>query len=181
MGGLDKGLVPYRGYPLIVHAARRLAPQVAQLVISANRSLNTYAGLGYAVVPDLLPGFLGPLAGMHAALSHLRAEHEAVLFVPCDSPEFPLDLSVRLGAALRDRRAAVVSIAGTLEPAFALVRCDEADAAQAYLARGGRKLLQFFHDIDATHVPFDDATASFVNVNTPDELSIAEADPRTHE
>ena len=175
MGGHDKGLLNYRGYPLIVHVARRIAPQVAQLVISANRNIETYAALGYPVLPDALPGFLGPLAGMHAALLALHDQHQAVLFVPCDSPQVPLDMAVRLGSALATKSAAIVTIGALPEPAFSMLRTDQADMLEAYLVRGERKLLGFFDEIGAVRVPFDDVSDGFINVNTPEELALAEA------
>ncbi|MEO5677037.1 MAG: NTP transferase domain-containing protein, partial [Usitatibacter sp.] len=37
MGGVDKGLQPFRGKPMVAHAVERLAPQVDELLINANR------------------------------------------------------------------------------------------------------------------------------------------------
>jgi len=36
--GVDKGLQPFRGRPMAQHAIERLAPQVAALIINANRN-----------------------------------------------------------------------------------------------------------------------------------------------
>ena len=44
-----KGLVQLRGEPLAGHAARRLAPQVGRLIISANRNADSYARYGEVV------------------------------------------------------------------------------------------------------------------------------------
>jgi len=37
MGGVDKGLQPWRGRALVDHVLARLAPQVAQVLVSANQ------------------------------------------------------------------------------------------------------------------------------------------------
>ena len=58
MGGRDKGLVQLRGEPLAGHAARRLAPQVGRLIISANRNADSYARYG-EVVGDGVAGLQG--------------------------------------------------------------------------------------------------------------------------
>ena len=50
MGGVDKGLQHLDGRPLAAHALERLAPQVGELMINANRHLETYRGLGPRVV-----------------------------------------------------------------------------------------------------------------------------------
>jgi len=38
MGGVDKGLQPFRGRPMVAHAIERFAPQVDVLLINANRN-----------------------------------------------------------------------------------------------------------------------------------------------
>ena len=52
MGGVDKGWVLFLEEPLIVHALRRLEPQVGALIINANRELTRYRALGHRVVSD---------------------------------------------------------------------------------------------------------------------------------
>src|SRR5580658_1275779 len=90
MGGIDKGLQAHHGVPLAQHALRRLAPQVATTMLSANRNLETYAAMGVPVWSDETADFSGPLAGMLAGLNHCGTEYLAT--VPCDAPDFPLDL-----------------------------------------------------------------------------------------
>lgn len=52
MGGIDKGLIEIGARPLVHWVAEALRPQVSRLVISANRHLEHYAALGWAVVTD---------------------------------------------------------------------------------------------------------------------------------
>ena len=49
MGGVDKGLQLHRGVPLALHAMLRLAPQVGQVMINANRNLGAYESFGVPV------------------------------------------------------------------------------------------------------------------------------------
>ena len=98
MGGSDKGLEELRGRPLAAWVVERLAPQVDELLISANRNGGRYAALGHRVLGDRIAGFAGPLAGLHAALE--AAAHPLVATVPCDSPFLPGDLISRLLSAL---------------------------------------------------------------------------------
>jgi len=53
MGGSDKGLLPLAGEPLIAHGIRRFRPQVAELLISANRHQDIYRTFGCRVVSAL--------------------------------------------------------------------------------------------------------------------------------
>lgn len=70
MNGQDKGLVVLHGEPMVAHVARRLAPQVGRLIISANRHADRYGRYG-EVVADGDPGlgaWQGPLMGIAAGL-----------------------------------------------------------------------------------------------------------------
>ncbi|WP_274865501.1 molybdenum cofactor guanylyltransferase MobA, partial [Serratia marcescens] len=94
MGGEDKGLVSIGGIALYQHILARLRPQVASIVISANRNQACYQASGLPVIGDLTPDFAGPLAGMLAGLK--QSSNEWVAFVPCDVPDFPADLVAQL-------------------------------------------------------------------------------------
>jgi molybdopterin-guanine dinucleotide biosynthesis protein A len=71
---------------MVAWVVERLAPQVDEVLINANQNGERYAEFGHRVVPDQIPDFAGPLAGLHAALS--AAAHPLVATAPCDSP-FP--------------------------------------------------------------------------------------------
>ncbi|SPE29894.1 hypothetical protein SBBP1_510010 [Burkholderiales bacterium] len=119
MGGADKGLVAFNGRALVAHVLARLQPQVAEIIISANRNVDRYRVFGHRVVQDDRANFgpfAGPLAGMLAGLRQSRLPW--VAFVPCDAPALPLDLVAALERASQGgrelRRAAP---AGVLPPA----------------------------------------------------------------
>jgi len=46
MGGIDKGLIPFKGLPLIESALERLKPQVNTILINANRNHSIYSSYG---------------------------------------------------------------------------------------------------------------------------------------
>jgi molybdenum cofactor guanylyltransferase len=106
MGGVDKGLQPWRGQPLATHVLQALQPQVSRLMVSANRHHETYATFGHPVLadPDGL-AFAGPLAGMLAGLQAIP-DDAWLLTAPCDSPLPPADLAARLFARPAPRPAA---------------------------------------------------------------------------
>src|SRR5690349_606470 len=123
MGGGDKGLSLLQGRPLIAHVAEALRPQVSRLILNANGDSARFAGLGLPVVPDSLPGFPGPLAGVLAALEYFSGEDEPlVMIVPCDAPRLPADLVTRLDAqrAASGAAGALAVSAGRRHPAVAL-------------------------------------------------------------
>jgi molybdopterin-guanine dinucleotide biosynthesis protein A len=168
MGGADKGLVEYRGRPLIEWVLEVLTPQVDELVISANRNLDTYASYGHPVLTDPLPDFPGPLAGVLAALQTVAADWLVV--VPCDTPHLPADLASRL---LRAAQRATVPLAVAadnvrMHHSCFIVRRDQRDNLAAYLARGERAVRHWQAGLVSIAVQFD--AAGFANFNQPQDL-----------
>jgi molybdopterin-guanine dinucleotide biosynthesis protein A len=176
MGKVDKGLQPFRGRTLIDCVIERLRPQVAEILINANRNQQRYSGYGYRVIADLVPDYAGPLAGLHSALA--SASHELVLTVPCDSPFMPDDLAARMDAALRSAAADVaVAWTGTQpHPVFCLARRALLPHLAQFLDAGGRKIDAWYADLNVARVAFDDQPDAFANFNTLAELRSAEQD-----
>jgi molybdopterin-guanine dinucleotide biosynthesis protein A len=173
MGGVDKGLQPLRGRPLVAWVLERLAPQVDEVLINANQNLEAYSKFGHRVVPDAIGGFAGPLAGLQAGLA--AAGEELAVTVPCDSPFLPLDLVARLRAAL-DKSGADLAVAKTGEqphPVFSLVRRGVRASLEQFLAGGGRKIDAWYAALKVIEVAFDDEAAAFANINTLEELKNA--------
>ncbi|OGA00212.1 MAG: molybdenum cofactor guanylyltransferase MobA [Betaproteobacteria bacterium RIFCSPLOWO2_02_67_12] len=168
MGGVDKGLQPFRGKPMAQWAIERLAPQVQELIVNANQNPADYARFGYRVVPDELRGFAGPLAGLHAGMK--AARHELVVTAPCDSPFLPLDLVARLHRALGENELAVAKTGTQPHPVFSLVMRAVLPHLEAFLAAGGRKIDAWYATLKVAEVSFDDEAEAFRNINTLDEM-----------
>ena len=173
MGGADKGLQPYRGVPLAMHALLRLAPQVGEVMINANRNLAAYESMGVAVWPDALADYPGPLAGFLAGLEHCTTPY--LVTVPCDSPHFPEDLVARLARALVEADAEI-AMAATLEdghpqrhPVFCLMKTTLLESLVAFVHGGERKIDRWTARHRTVEVMFDEASA-FFNANTLQEL-----------
>ncbi|RYY64494.1 MAG: molybdenum cofactor guanylyltransferase, partial [Comamonadaceae bacterium] len=75
MGGADKGLQNFRGVPLALHTMLRLAPQVGEVMVNANRNLAAYESFGVPVWPDALSDYPGPLAGFLTGLEQCETEY----------------------------------------------------------------------------------------------------------
>ncbi len=179
MGGVDKGLQNHRGMPLAMHALLRLAPQVGELMINANRNLGAYESMGVPVWPDSLADYAGPLAGFLTGLE--RCETPYLVTVPCDSPLFPEDLVERLGGALLAADAEIAMAAtredGVLrvQPVFCLMKAGVLESLVRFTQGGQRKIDRWTQGHRCVEVPFDDAQA-FANANTPDELRALQGD-----
>ncbi len=192
MGGGDKALLNVGGRPLIQHVAEGLAPQVCALIVNANGDPSRFAFLGLPVVPDETSDFPGPLAGALAALhwfERKRPGTRAVVSVSADAPFVPSDLVQRLDEALTGHPNARVAVAQSRERrhhVIGLWRIEAADAIEAALARGERKVETMVDALNAVAVSFPDLDIGgqtidpFFNVNTPEDLAIAESTLQQH-
>lgn len=168
MGGVDKGLQPLRGRPMVEWVLERLAPQVGEVIINANQNVQTYARYGHRVVGDEVSGFAGPLAGLHAGMK--TARHPLVVTVPCDSPFLPADLVARLASKIGPNDLAVAKTGDQPHPVFSLVRKGLLENLEAYLLGGGRKIDAWYASLRFVEVAFDDEADAFRNINTLEEL-----------
>lgn len=168
MGGIDKGLQPLRGRPMVQWALERLAPQVDEVLINCNQNLEAYARFGHRVVPDEIGGFAGPLAGLHAGLK--AALQPLVVTVPCDSPFLPHDLVRRLQQRIGVHEVAVARTGERAHPVFSLVRKDVLENLERFLLGGGRKVDTWYATLRSVEVSFDDEADAFLNINTLEEL-----------
>lgn len=167
LGGRDKGLVPFRQRTLVDWVIGSLKPQVATLLINANRNHLTYAAFGYPVIADDLAGYQGPLAGFASAMA--AACTPWILTVPCDGPFVAPDLGMRLCAAIAREGAelAVASDGTRLQPVHALLPVTLAPSLRDFLDSGERKVGRWYARHRVALVDFSDRPGCFVNINSP--------------
>ena len=178
MGGIDKGLIPFHGKPLIESTITRLKPQVSTILINANRSITKYSRYGYPVLMDETPDFSGPLAGFSVGLKHCKSPY--LLTSPCDSPLLPTDLAEKMAGELEGKNLELVFASSKeddgkiwSQPVFCLMRRDLKDSLDTFLSKGDLKIDRWFKELRSGTVVFENAQA-FANVNTPEELAALE-------
>ena len=182
MGGGDKCLRPLGGQPILQIVVDRLGPQVTEIVLNANGDPARFANFGLPVVADETGEFLGPLAGLLAAMDWARgAGVSHLLSVAGDTPFFPTDLGSQLARACGDG-AALQAIAqsrdedGTThrQPTFGLWDVALADDLRAFLAAGDRKIILWARR-HTLATPVVGPSSAFFNINTPADLDAAQA------
>jgi molybdopterin-guanine dinucleotide biosynthesis protein A len=178
--GRDKGLVSFRGQPLIQRVVARLQPLADELLITTNRPAD-YAFLGRPCLPDRLPG-RGALGGLYTALA--AAQHDYVAVVACDLPFASAALLAALQARLQTSGAALAipRPPGGLEPFHAVYRRAAClPHVEAALQANRWRVDAWFDQVtidycEAAEIArYDPQGRAFLNVNTPEELAQAEA------
>ncbi len=181
MGGGDKALRPFGGATLLDHVLARLAGQGSWIVLNANGDPARFARFGLPVLPDPVAGHPGPLAGVLAGMEWARThvpETADLVTVPTDSPFLPSDLVARL---LQAREAAGAEMAcaesgGQPHPVVGLwpVRLAQT-LRRALLEEDVRRVDRWTARFALARAAFPTAPFDpFFNVNTPEELAVAE-------
>ncbi len=181
MGGGDKCLRELGGKPILTQVIERARPQVTDLILNANGDPERFKDFGLRVVPDVIEGFAGPLAGILTGMEW-AAKHEQtcdlIATFATDTPFFPEDLVARLEATFPEQGAdiACARTAGRTHPVFALwpVNLRE-DLREAMLVEDMRKIDAWTARyrvavVDWPADPFD----PFFNTNRPEDLAEAE-------
>jgi molybdopterin-guanine dinucleotide biosynthesis protein A len=188
MGGGDKALIEIAGRPILDRVLGTLAPQCDGVILNANGDPARFARFGLPVIPDDVPGFAGPLAGILAGLDYAAAHRpdiEWVASVPGDCPFLPADLVARLHRA-RSEAGKPLACARSGEWRHPVVGlwpvALRGDLRHALVEEDLRKIEVWTarHGVATAEWPVEPVDP-FFNVNTPEDRARAEAIARASE
>lgn len=173
MGGLDKGLVRWRGEALIAHLHALTRPLTDDLIISCNRNHASYAPFADQLVSDENLDFSGPLAGIRAGLA--VAKHPWLLVLPCDAPlvDVPLLLAMWL-LAEAEKKPLMLRRGAQWEPLFSLLPTGIAEGVEQAWQAGKRSPRQVFEMQGAIYLDLAEDDARLANLNTPELVAQTE-------
>lgn len=182
MGGGDKALKKLGGRTVLQRIIDTIFPQVSTLLLNANGDPERFAEYGLPVVPDVIEGFAGPLAGVLTGLEWMaenRPEARWLLTVPSDAPFMPKDLVVRLKSEMErnNGQLACASTNGRTHPVVGLwpVALKD-DLRKAMVEEDMRKIDLWTARYNIVHVAFStDPVDPFFNANRPEDFAEAEA------
>jgi molybdopterin-guanine dinucleotide biosynthesis protein A len=181
MGGGDKCLALLAGQPLLQHVINRARPQVSELVLNANGDSGRFSGFGLEVVADVVEGYAGPLAGVLTGLEWAARHRPQITWVATfatDTPFFPADLVARFLAAVTSGEASLACAfsGGFGHPVFGLWPVAlRQDLRHGLVEEGIHKVDRWTARHPLARVSYPDKPCDpFFNINTPEELALAE-------
>ncbi len=181
MGGGDKALIAIGGVAIVDRVLGLLRPACAEIILNANGDPVRFARYGLPVIPDSVPDFAGPLAGILAGLDWAAANRPDlawVVSVPGDCPFLPPDLVMRLHEA-RQQAGMPLACARSGEWRHPVVGlwpvARREDLRHALVAEGLRKIEVWTgrHGVAIADWPAKPVDP-FFNVNTPEDAAEAE-------
>ncbi len=182
MGGGDKCLQLLDGKTLLARAIARAQPQADTLILNANGNPARFAAYTLPVVPDVIDGHAGPLAGVLSGMEWARKNRpdcSLIATFATDAPFFPRDLVRRLVAARKNAHASLACAVsgGRTHPVFGLWPVDLADDLRhAMTTEDIRKVDIWTARHGIAHTAFPDRPYDpFFNINRPEELARAQA------
>ncbi|MEM9571316.1 MAG: molybdenum cofactor guanylyltransferase [Pseudomonadota bacterium] len=168
--GSNKAFAEIRGARLIDQLVQRLAAQTSGPIAINAPSDGGYARNEHTLISDRMSGDIGPLAGLHAALSWAEDEGmEMVITTPVDTPLLPSDYVRRL----LDRGAPSVSqYQDRTHPLNAIWPTALRKQLEQFIQDGMRKAFKWSAACGAADCVFPEQPGPdpFFNINTQDDL-----------
>jgi len=171
--GIDKAGLVVNGAPVLTELLALLDGFCPEVVVAiGERRPLPFPGVA-RLVEDLFPG-MGPLAGIHAALSAIH--REACLILACDMPFVRRELIAIMRERMRPGRAVVFEIGGYIEPFPGIYPRSLLARLEESLRRGDLGVQAFLRRVPAVVLPeavargVDPGLISFTNLNTPEDI-----------
>jgi molybdenum cofactor guanylyltransferase len=179
--GRDKTRLPYRGQPMALHQAAKLAVVCGHVAL-VGKDPAAFEG---AAVPFVIDGAPEPAAAFGVAAALAFSPEETNLVLAADVPRCPeAFLAALLEVAEAIHAPAVVPVSGGRpQPLCAVWRRAALAPLRARLEAGDYSLVAALHAFHAVLIPEEvtaampgGAPANFFNVNTPEEYEALESE-----
>lgn len=169
--GSDKGLLNYKGKPMIQHSIDHLQSRGFEILLLTRNP--AYAQFALPMYADEIPN-LGPIGALYTGM--LRAKSEFLCVLACDMPDSDTEIFSYLLDQLGEHEAIIPSFEGRMHPLLAVYRRSLLPQVQAQIASKNYRMHDFCASIDCRIIDLTDhpkfgRAANFRNVNTPEDLS----------
>lgn len=173
---MDKALLELNGEWLLERILNTLATLSDDVLVVANEK-EEFTRLTARIVPDAYPG-MGPLGGIYSGLRAIRYGHGLV--VACDMPLLNLHLLRYMIQLSKHFEVVIPRIGDKTEPLHAVYSKACVRPIEDLLRRAELRIIGFLSQVRVRYVEQDEINAfdpehlSFFNINTQDELELAQ-------
>ncbi len=171
--GKNKALLEVNGERIIART-KKLFLELFDEVLLVTNSLLDYLDLNLRMVADLYAG-KGALGGIYTGLFH--ASHSHAFVAACDMPFLNKDLIKHLIDLSPGYDIVIPKTEDGWQPLHAIYSQKCLPFMEDLIRKDNLKIIDFFHRVKKREVltdeilPFDPNLASFLNINTPDDLA----------
>lgn len=172
--GSNKALARLDGERLIDQLIDRLANQTSGPIVVNAPDEDAYGLPAIEFIEDEVGDKLGPLAGIHAAISWAEQHgYESVCTTPVDTPFVPTNYVSSMTSL---RGPVIASFAGKYHPIHGAWPVTLKDSLEAGITAGMRAVMSWVDTIDATVLDFSNSCDAdpFININRPADIALLE-------
>lgn len=167
--GSDKGLINFKGKPMIQHIIDTLESMNVPIIIIANN--DAYRDFGYPVFKDIIPE-KGPIGGIYTALRH--SDNDKNIVVSCDTPFVSNSLLQLLLDNSENQLVTIPEFEGQEHPLIGIYDKKAIDVFKTQLANDDLKLRTANKKLNVNVVSTTEIPKMmgrmFNNINTQQEL-----------
>ncbi len=181
MGGQDKVLLKVGSKRILDHIVERLSPQVGQLVLNTNNTSFSDQTDLQIIEDDIFAdsGPIGPMGGLFTALLYAKTHgFDKVLTVAGDAPFIPTDFVAKL-TVQSENPISIAQSGGRKHPVLGLWDLSVLADLRDRIDRRNYKMMDWVESQSVTFVSWDHDPDPFFNINTDDDLAVAEKILRT--
>ena len=164
MNGVDKGLIPFNGKPMIEHVISALKPVVDEVIIIANS--RGYEPFGLPIYPDIVQE-KGPLGGLLSGLTQSKSDD--VIIVGCDMPFVENTIFTTLQKYKHKYDIVIPKTPDGIQPLCGLYKKKCIPVIHQLIEENQLKMTHLFNQMNTYFLPFKNKTP-FFNMNSPEDI-----------
>ena len=176
MGGGIKSLKKFNNKYIFDRIFENLQTQVEKVIINSNDSQNLFVKYNVDIIKDSYEGFLGPLAGIHAAFEWLNQNEPCInwlVTVPGDTPFIPKNLVKKLLKKIKNSNHEIVLAQSNRKthPIIGIWHINLFESLIKSLNSGNRKIMNWASQHSLAYVEFSNSKYDpFFNINCIEDL-----------
>ena len=179
MGNINKSLALINNKTLLEITYGLVKKQLKNVVVNSNLNLKKKIKSNLEIIPDSIPGFLGPLSGILSGMQFAKKEYPKCKWLvsfPVDSIFFPSDFVEKMINRINNETQIVCATSnGRAHPVFAFWSLNLIDDLEnALVEEGVRKIDEWTKRYNLEFTNFQNKDLDpFFNINTKEDLKFA--------